>query len=65
MWKELKNIGLPSEAVLISKICLKEIHFIQFNDKQNANTSKNFYWEFASDLVDNIQQRENFSEKTL
>ena len=43
MWKELKNIGLPSKAAPISKICLKEIHFTQFNDKQNANTSKNFY----------------------
>ena len=27
LWKVFKNIGLPSKATPISKICLKENHF--------------------------------------
>ena len=52
LWKVLKNIGLASKAAPISKIYLKENHFTQFDDKQNANTFKNFYAKLASDLVE-------------
>ena len=43
LWKVLKNIGLLFKAVPISKICLKENHFTQLDDKRNTNTFKNFY----------------------
>ena len=49
--KVLQNNGLPSKAAPILKVCLKENHFTQFDDKQNANTYKNFYSKIASDLV--------------
>ena len=65
LWKVLINIGLPSKAALISKICLKENHFTQVDDKQNANTFKNFYSKLASNLVENFQKRKMFSKKTL
>ena len=39
---------MPSKAAPISKICLKENDFTQFDDKQNANTLKNFYSKLAS-----------------
>ena len=52
LWKVLKNIGLASKAAPVSKIYLKENHFTQFDDKQNANTFKNFYSKLASDLVE-------------
>ena len=51
LWKVLKNIVLPSKAAPISKICLKEKDFTQFDDKQNANTFKNFCSKLASGLV--------------
>ena len=50
----LKNIGLPPKAAPISKIYLKENHFTQFDDKQNASTFKNFYSKLASDVINNI-----------
>ena len=52
--KVLKNFGLPSKAVPISKICLKENNLTQFGDKQNANTFKNFYSKLQSDLVEKL-----------
>ena len=59
MWKVLKNIGLPSKAALISKICLKENDFTQFDDKQNANIFENFYLKLASDLAEKLSKVEN------
>ena len=38
LWKVLKNIGLPTKVAPISKTCLKENDFAQFDDKQNTNT---------------------------
>ena len=35
MWKELKNIGLPSKGAQISKICFKGNDFTQSNFPQN------------------------------
>ena len=32
LWKALKNIGLLLKAAQISKICLKERYFTQFDD---------------------------------
>ena len=51
LWKVLKSIGLTSNAVQISKICLKEYDFTQFDGKRNAKTFKNFYSKLPSDQV--------------
>ena len=42
LWKVLKNIGLPSKAAPIPKICLKENDFTQFNDKQIQTLLRTF-----------------------
>ena len=57
-----------SKAAPISKIRLKENCFTQFDDKQNANTFKNFHSKLASDLVEKLPTarnifRENFITK--
>ena len=49
-----KPISLPFHAAIISKICLEENHFTQFDDKQNPSTCKNFYSKLASDLVEKL-----------
>ena len=59
LWKVLKNVGLSSKAAPISKICIKESHFTQFDDKQNANTFNNFYSKLASDLVEKLPTAKN------
>ena len=41
------------------KLCLKENHFTQFYDIQNANTFKNFYSKLASELVKNLPTVKN------
>ena len=66
LWKVLKNIGLPSKAAPISKICLKENEFTQFSDIQNANTFKNFYSKLASNLVEKLPTAKNiFRENSV
>ena len=55
----VKKIGLPSKATPISKICLKENDFPQFDDKQNANTFKNFYSKLVSDLAAKLPTAKN------
>ena len=54
-----KSISLPSQAAIISKICLEENHFTQFDDKQNPSTFKNFYSKLASDLVEKLPTAKN------
>ena len=64
--EDIKNIGLPSKAVLILKSCLKEKDLRQFDDKQNANTFKNFYSKLASDLVVKIRTgKKGFGENSV
>ena len=65
LWEILKNIGLPSKAVPISKMSLKKNNFTQFDDKQNANTFTNFYSKLATDLVEKLPTAKILSEKTL
>ena len=66
MWKILKNIGLHSKADQISKICLKENDFTQFDDNQKANSFKNFYSKLASDLVEKLPTAKNiFGENSV
>ena len=65
LWKVLKNIGLLSKAVPISKICSKN-HFTQFDDKQNSNTLNNFYSKLASDLIEKLPTAKNiFRENSV
>ena len=45
---------MTSKAVQISKLCLKQYDFTQFDDKQNANTFKSFYSKLASDQVEKL-----------
>ena len=61
LWKVFKNIGLPCKVAPISKICLKENDFTQFDNKQNVNTFKNFYSKLASDLVAKLPTAKNIS----
>ena len=57
---------MPSKAAPISKICLKENDFAQFDDKQNPNTFKNFYSKLASDLVEKLPTAKNiFRENSV
>ena len=57
---------MPSKAAPISKICLKENDFTQFDGKQNANTFKNFYSKLASDLVEKLPTAKNiFRENSV
>ena len=48
LWKSLKKLGLPSKNGPQSNICLGEK-----DNKENAETFKNFYENLSSDLVDN------------
>ena len=59
LWKLLKNIGLPSKAAPISKLCLIENHFTQLDDKQNANTFNGSYLKLASDPVEKLTTTKN------
>ena len=57
---------MPSKAARISKICLRENDFTQFDDKQNAITFKNSYSKFASDLVEKLPIAKNvFRENSV
>ena len=56
---------MPSKAAPISKICLKENDFTQFDDKHNANSFKNFYSKLASDIVETLSIAKNIFRETL
>ena len=56
---------MPSKRATTSK-CLKENHFTQLDDKQNANTFNKFYSRFASDLVKKFPTAKNiFKENSV
>ena len=54
LWKSLKKLGLPSKSGPPSNICLGEKDKVSFDNKENAETFKNFYENLASHLVDKI-----------
>ena len=57
---------MSSKKAQASKICLKEGNVLQFDDKKNANTFKNFYSNLASDLVAKLPIAKNiFGEKSV
>ena len=43
LWKSLKTLGLPNKNGPASKICLKTDDKVSFDNKENAETFKNFY----------------------
>ena len=51
LWKSLKKLGLLSKSGPPSNICLGEKDKVSFDNKENAETFKNFYENLASDLV--------------
>ena len=52
LWKTLKSLGLPSKkGSNISNVCLKKDYKINFDEKTNANTFKEFYCNLAGDLL--------------
>ena len=65
LWIVLKSIGLTSNAVQISKICLKEYDFTQFDDKRNAKTFKNFYSKLPSDQTNIRTGKHVFGENSV
>ena len=57
--KALKNLGMPCQVSHQPKICLRENNFLQFNEKKNANTFKDFYRNLAADLVNRLPADKN------
>ena len=47
------------------KYVLKKTIFAQFDDKQNANTFKNFYTKLASDLIEKLPTTKNISRENF
>ena len=64
MWKALKSLGLPSKNGPISNISLKKDDKTSFDDKTNANTSKEFFCILASDLVAKLPSPSNEFRKS-
>ena len=66
--KYLKILACLLKQPQYQKYVLKKTIFAQFDDKQNANTLKNFYTKLASDLIEKLPttkdiSRENFVKK--
>ena len=51
LWKALKNLCMPCKVSHQQKICLRENNLLQFNEKKNGNTFKDFHRKLAADLV--------------
>ena len=54
LWKTLKKLGLPSKNESSSKICLGTKDKVSFDNKENAETLKDFYENLANDLVNKL-----------
>ena len=60
LWRTLKSLGLPSKkGSNISNICLKKDDKINFDEKTNANTFKEFYCNLAGDLLKKLPPPSN------
>ena len=60
LWKTLKSLGLSSKkGSNISNICLKKDGKINFDEKTNANTFKEFYCNLAGDLLKKLPPPSN------
>ena len=54
LWNSLKKLGLPSKSGPTSNICLGKKDKVSFDNKENAETFKNFYENLSSDLVNKL-----------
>ena len=52
-------MSIPCQVSYQPKICLRENNLLQFNEKKNANTLKDFYSNLAADLVNRLPAGEN------
>ena len=59
LWKALKNLGMQCKVSHQPKIFLRENNLLQFNEKKNANTFKDFYSNLAVDLVNRLPAAKN------
>ena len=51
LWKALKNLCMPCKVSHQQKICLRENNLLQFNEKKNGHSFKDFHRKLAADLV--------------
>ena len=51
LWKTLKSMGLPSNAVTASNMCLKDKNEKAFNAIKNCSIFKNYYSSLVHNLV--------------
>ena len=64
--KTLKSMGLPSKAVTISNICLKDKNEIVFNATKNCSIFKNYFSSLAHNLVSKLPLSPNtFTESKI
>ena len=54
LWKALENLGMSYQVSHQQKICRRENNLLQFNEKKNANTFKDFYSKLAADSVNQL-----------
>ena len=59
LWKTLKSMGLPSKAVTVSNICLKDKNQIVFNDIKNCSIFNNYFSSLAQNLVSELPLSSN------
>ena len=59
LWKALKNLGMPCQVSHQPKILLRENNLLQFSEKKNAKTFKDFYRNLAADLVNGLPAAKN------
>ena len=66
LWKTLKSMGLPSQAVTASNICLKDKNQIVFNAIKNCSIFKNYFSSLAQNLLSNLPLSPNiFTESEI
>ena len=59
LWKALKNLGMQCNVSHQPKICPRENNLLQFSEKKNTNTFKDFYRNLAADLVNRLPAAKN------
>ena len=59
LWKALKSLGLSFKITPVSDVSLKDGEKISFDEKTNNNSLKNFYANFALNLVNKLPHTPN------
>ena len=66
LWKTFKSMGLPSNVVTASNICLKDKNEIVFNATKNCSIFKNYFSNLAHNLVSKLTLSPNiFTESKI